>query len=92
MDDDQKQEVETKIKALEEVITGEDTAIISTAKDALMKVVQEIAAKAYEKAAKAEAGGTEQQAEAPGEDAASQGDQKASGDDSVDADFEVVDD
>ena len=46
----------------------------------------------YKKAAKAEAGGSEQQAETAGEEAAGQEDTKSSGDDSVDADFEVVDD
>ena len=92
VEESQKQDVETKIKALEESITGEDVAIISTAKNALMTVVQEIAAKAYEKAAQAEAGGLAPEPGTPGENDAGQTSEKSEKDDSVDADFEVVDD
>jgi molecular chaperone DnaK len=97
LEDSQKQDIETKIKALEESLTGEDVEIIRTAKDALVTAVQELASKAYEKAAQAEAGQAggagEQASEAAGgasEDA--QGGSGASGDDSVDADYEEVDD
>jgi molecular chaperone DnaK len=96
LEDSQKQDIETKIKALEESLTGEDVEIIRTAKDALVTAVQELASKAYEKAAQAEAGQAgagEQASEAAGgasEDA--HGASGASGDDSVDADYEEVDD
>ncbi len=46
-----KEDVDTKIKALEEVLGSDDAAMIRTASDALMKSVQELASKAYEKAA-----------------------------------------
>ncbi len=96
LEDSQKQDIETKIKALEESLTGEDVEIIRTAKDALVSAVQELASKAYEKAAQAEAGQSgagEQASEAAGgasEDA--QGGPGAASDDSVDADYEEVDD
>ena len=51
LEEAQKNEIETKAKALEESVKGDDAAIIRTAKDALMAAVQEIASKAYEKAA-----------------------------------------
>jgi molecular chaperone DnaK len=88
--DAEKQNVEIKIKALEEAIKGEDVAIISTARDALLAAVQELTTKAYEKASKA--------GQAGGEDVVGDGAEKpqeggqAAGDDSVDADYEVVDD
>ena len=92
-----KDDVETKIKALEEVLASDDVAIIRTASDALMASVQELASKAYEKAAEAQ-GGSGADAGAPGgtpggEDASSSGASNKSDDDgSVDADYEVVDD
>ena len=81
-DDELKDEVETKAKAVEETLKGEDAAIIKTATDALMESMQKVAAKAYEKAS----------AEQPQEQAASENktDPKSGG--SVDADYEVVDD
>jgi len=91
-----KGDVETKIKALEEALKGDDAAIIRTAKDALMKSVQEAASKAYEKAAQAEAGGSGASDEAgnPSEGARTGGSSGSGGgaDGSVDADYEVVDD
>ncbi|MBU8870313.1 MAG: molecular chaperone DnaK [Gemmatimonadales bacterium] len=92
LDSNLREEVETKIKALEEVLTSEDAAMIRTASDALMQAVQALASKAYEKASAAEAGGD---SKAPDSD---QGDQKEPADtgtgpdDAVDADYEVVDD
>jgi len=90
LDDALKSDVETKIKALEEVMSSDDAAMIRAASDALMTAVQALASKAYEKASAAQGGGTEdaqQQAgkrdEAPRQDA---------GDGAVDADYEVVDD
>ncbi len=88
LEEDQKAEVEMKSKALEEACTGDDAAIIRTAKEALMTKVQELASKAYEKAA------AEQQAQqAAGEqpEAAAGGSGGEDGD-SVDADFEEVKD
>jgi len=91
LDESLREDVETKIKALEEVAKGEDTAIIKTALDALTNSMQQLASKAYEKASTAQ-GGTSQdaQAEPAGENEnTSEGDQKKS--ESVDADYEVVD-
>ncbi len=84
LDDALRQDVETKIKALEEVVASEDAAMIRTASDALMQAVQKLATQAYEKAASKEAagGGADRTAETKG------GDQ----DGPVDADYEVVDD
>jgi molecular chaperone DnaK len=88
-----KEDVENKIKALEEVMTGDDVAIIRTASDALMTAVQELASKAYEKAAEAQ-GGSAEDAGAPGAEETSSSDtsNKKDDDGSVDADYEVVDD
>ncbi len=94
LDDGEKQDVEMKIKALEEAATGDDVAIIHTARDAMMASVQAIASKAYEKAAKAQnqAQGASQGADAGAEKPADDATGNKPGDDSVDADFEVVDD
>jgi molecular chaperone DnaK len=89
LDDAQKAEVEMKAKALEEACTGDDAAIIRTAKDALMKVVQDMAAKAYEKAA-AEQQAQEAASGEAGDDATSS--RSDDDGDSVDADFEEVKD
>ncbi len=92
-EDSLKQDVETKIKALEEALTGEDTDIIRTAKDALLNSVQELASKAYEKAAQAQAGAEQAQEAAGGADPGAQDSSGgADGDDSVDAEYEEVDD
>ncbi len=89
-----KEDVETKIKALEEVLTSDDAAMIRTASDALMASVQELASKAYEKAAAAEGGSAEDAQAKPGDGAgAASGAGDAPKDDgAVDADYEVVDD
>ncbi|MCK9997392.1 MAG: Hsp70 family protein, partial [Candidatus Krumholzibacteria bacterium] len=89
-----KEDVETKITALEEVLKGEDPDMIRAASDALMTSVQQLASAAYEKASAAQ-GGSEAAA-------GSGADQEATGDESaseepgkegpVDADYEVVDD
>jgi len=89
LDTDLKEDVETKIKAVEEVLKSEDAAMVRAASDALMESVQKLAAKAYEKAA----------AEQPAEGAAGGADQEAgpepkageAQDGAVDADYEVVD-
>ena len=86
LDDALKQDVETKIKALEEVSGSEDAAMIRTASDALMESVQKLSAQAYEKASQKEAaaGGEDRQKES--------GQGGGDDDDAVDADYEVVDD
>jgi molecular chaperone DnaK len=90
LDDNLKQDVETKIKALEEVMTSDDVDMIRTASDALMKSVQELASKAYEKAAEAQGGGEAQdQAGDAGAESSGGG---SDSDGPVDADYEVVDD
>jgi molecular chaperone DnaK len=90
LDDNLKQDVETKIKALEEVMTSDDVDMIRTASDALMKSVQELASKAYEKAAEAQGGGEPQdQAGDAGAESSGGG---SDSDGPVDADYEVVDD
>ena len=85
-----KEDVETKIKAVEETLASEDASIIRAASDALMQAVQALASKAYEKASAKQ----EQAAEAGGDaDSAKAGDAgKAKDDGPVDADYEVVDD
>ena len=92
VEEGQKADVETKVKALEEAITGEDVAIITTAKDALMAAVQDIASQAYEKSSQ-ESGAQQQAAGAAGgsADAGKTSAKGDDGDDSVEADFEVVD-
>jgi molecular chaperone DnaK len=84
-----KQDVETKVKALEEVLKGDDPDMIRTASDALMASVQKLASAAYEKAS---AKGADSGAEDAGKSGAR--DAKKSGEDTgpVDADYEVVDD
>jgi len=91
LDEALKENVDKKITALEEVLKRDDAAMIRTASDALMKAVQELTAKAYEKQAAAQ-GGSGQDAGAKGD--AGGGDAKGSGSDdgAVDADYEVVDD
>ena len=87
-----KEDVETKIKALEEVLTGSDVEMIRAASDALMESVQKLAAKAYEKASAAEAGGQQTTEQAgPADTEAEKSKSKVSDDGSVDADYEVVD-
>jgi len=90
LDRELKDDVETKVKALEETIKSEDAAIIKTATDAVMQSMQKLAAKAYEKAS-AEQAGNSGSAAGPADD--SQADSQPGNDNgSVDADYEVVDD
>jgi len=86
VDDALKQECETKIKALEETLKGDDAAIIKTATEALMQSMQALASKAYEKAAaeQAKAGGSADAGEAKKAESGAG--------DEVDAEYEVVDD
>ena len=84
-----KDDVETKIKATEEIMTSDDADIIRAASDALMQSVQELASKAYEKAAaQQEAAAGADSGEGTTQDA--KPDKKDDG--AVDADYEVVDD
>ncbi|MFH2050969.1 MAG: Hsp70 family protein, partial [bacterium] len=84
-----KEDVESKIKALEEVVKADDVAMIRTASDALMNAVQKVAGKAYEKAgAKDASGGAAGAEEGEGGHPSGSDDQ----DGPVDADYEVVDD
>ncbi len=80
-------DVETKIKALEEVAKGEDAEIIKTALNALESAMQAAASAAYAKAGARQAQGGEQ---AQGAKSSAERD-KGSGTGSVDADYEVVD-
>lgn len=89
IDDGLKSEVETKVKALEETLKGDDAAIIKTATDALTDAMQKLAAKAYEKASAGHGASGETAGEQPREGAAETG---SGSDGSVDADYEVVDD
>ncbi|MDO9695358.1 MAG: molecular chaperone DnaK [Candidatus Latescibacteria bacterium] len=90
VDADLKQEVETKIKAVQETIKGDDAEVIKTATDSLMQSMQKLAEKAYEKAA-----AKQQTQDEPSRDNGGQPDgsrKKKDAGDSVDADYEVVDD
>ena len=87
-----REDVENKIKALEELSGSEDAAMIRTASDALMQSVQQLASKAYEKASAAQAGSQESaDAGGPGQEGTKSAGNKED-DGSVDADYEVVDD
>ncbi len=84
-----KEDVETKIKALEEVLKGDDADMIRAASDALMTAVQQLASAAYEKASAGQEGaeaGPDQDPEASEKAAESDSDEP------VDADYEVVED
>ncbi|MGD9547975.1 MAG: molecular chaperone DnaK [Candidatus Krumholzibacteriia bacterium] len=85
-----KEDVENKIKALEEVVKADDVAMIRTASDALMNAVQKVAGKAYEKAGGRDAPGGAAGAAAGGDGGQSAGSDAQDG--PVDADYEVVDD
>jgi molecular chaperone DnaK len=84
-----RQDVETKIKAVEESVKGDDPAIIHTATESLMRSVQDLAAKAYEKAA---AAGSSSDSQSAGEEAPGAESPREASEGPVDADFEVVDD
>ena len=80
LEQDLKEDVESKIKAVEETVTGDDASIIKTATEALMQSMQTLASKAYENTS-AETEATEAEA-----NSTTDGSEQ-----SVDADFEVVD-
>jgi len=88
-----RQDVEGKIKALEEVLGSDDPDMIRAASDALMKSVQELSTKAYEKASAAQGGSAAGPEADAGNTDSKQGSSGGKTDDgSVDADYEVVDD
>ena len=89
LDSSLKEDVETKITALEEVLKGDDAEMIRAASDALMTAVQQLASAAYEKASAAQAG-AEAGAEQAQEDAGKA--EEAGKEGPVDADYEVVED
>jgi molecular chaperone DnaK len=82
--DAEKSEAEEKIKELEEALKANDLDQINEKKEALTKVAQELATKAYQKAQEAQA------ANEPNEDPSANG-QSEEDDNVVDADFEEVD-
>jgi len=86
-------DVETKLKALEEVAKGDDAAIIRTALEALLGSMQVIAQQAYEKAAAAQ-GAARGPGAQPGPDAAGEGPPPPppGAGKGGDAEYEVVDD
>ena len=86
-----KEDVETKIKALEEVLKGDDADMIRAASDALMTAVQQLASAAYEKASAAQAGGEGKAGPDKGPEKADKAGESGS-DEPVDADYEVVED
>jgi molecular chaperone DnaK len=88
-----KEDVETKITALEEVLKGEDPDMIRAASDALMTAVQQLASAAYEKASAAQ-GGSEADAGSEAGQESAEGDSsgEAGKEGPVDADYEVVED
>ena len=86
-----KEDVETKITALEEVLKGEDPDMIRAASDALMTAVQQLASAAYEKASAAQ-GGSDADAESKPDSGESEASEEPGKDDAVDADYEVVED
>ena len=86
-----KEDVETKITALEEVLKGEDPDMIRAASDALMTAVQQLASAAYEKASAAQ-GGSEADAESTQGSGETEASEESGKDDAVDADYEVVED
>lgn len=83
-------DVETKLKALEETVKGDDTAIIRTAIEALLGSMQVIAQQAYEKAGAAREAEKGPGAER-GPDAAGAGTPPPGPGRGGDAEYEVVD-
>jgi molecular chaperone DnaK len=95
LDTSLKEDVETKITALEEVLKGEDPDMIRAASDALMTAVQQLASAAYEKASAAQ-GGSEADAQSGAGSDQGTGEagksEETDKDGPVDADYEVVED
>jgi len=92
LDSKLREDVETKIKALEEVAKGDDVAIIKTADEALMKSLQELTSQAYQKASDGEGGGAGEAKAGAAESGGPSTDQSGKKGESVDADYEIVDD
>jgi len=89
LDSSLKEDVETKITALEEVLKGDDPEMIRAASDALMTAVQQLASAAYEQASAAQ-GGSEAETDQSQEKAEKS--EEAGKEGPVDADYEVVED
>ena len=86
-----KSDVETKLKALAEVVKGEDAAMIRSATQALLDSMQAVASVAYQKAS-AGTGPQGASGASGGAEQAGEGTRKADpGKDAKDADYEVVD-
>ena len=90
LDSGLKEDVETKIKALEEVLKGDDPDMIQAASDALMTSVQQLASAAYEKASAGQGTAEEPDPTEPGPEETDKK-EKSGKDGAVDADYEVVD-
>ena len=82
--EEQKKDIEAKIKAVEDVKTADDADKINAALEELNKVVQEITTKMYQEAAAA----AQAQQGAPGAEAAQDAGAKPADEKVVDADFE----
>jgi len=92
LDQGLKNEVETKIKALEEVLKGDDVEMIRTADAALMQAMQQLTSKAYEKAAAGQQAGEGAAESGTAEGESAEDDKAKTASSTVDADYEVVDD
>ncbi len=92
--DDDKKEIEAKLKDLREALSGDDTDKIKEKTDALSETMQKVSTKIYQQAAQQQAaGGAQQQQQKTGSDESWSG--HPSGGDkakTVDADFTVKDD
>ena len=87
--DDKKKPVESAIESLKEAIKSDDTEAMKSSMELLNAALQPISADLY---AQASAEGQQQAGgEAPGGDAGAASDESPSGDDVIDADFEMVD-
>jgi molecular chaperone DnaK len=85
-----KSKIESKIAALKETLTGEDTAALTTASEELQQAWHEAAAKLYQSADAPPAGsGATPEGDAPGPQGPGPEGQKKPGDGAVEADFTV---
>ena len=92
--DDKKKPVESAIESLKEAIKSDDTEAMKSSMELLNAALQPISADLYAQASaegQQQAGGPPPGGEAPGGDAGAASDASPSGDDVIDADFEMVD-
>ena len=87
MNDADKNEINTKVAAAKDAIGKNDSAAIKTAKDDLMKTLQDIGAKLYQQAAQAQ----QAQGAQPGADPTQAGPQQGPDGNVYDADYKDVD-